>query len=134
GAAWRDLPDQPRLRVGGRTLRPSDRPAAVPGGDATGNAGSCSRCRAGRADELATWPAARSGNDLPEVPAQRPETALHFGPGIGRRSAPLPERPAHRSPTHWPTGAGDSLAAALPGGGGHFGGHGGRRDRGLRVD
>ena len=73
-----------RLRAGGDPLRAADRPAAVPGRDGAGDARAGQDGRAGAAVAAGAGPAARPGDDLPEVPAEGAGPAVR----IGRRRWP----------------------------------------------
>ena len=102
-----------RLRAGGDPLRAAHRPPAVPGGDGPGDARAGQDRRAGAAVAAGAAAAARPGDDLPEVPAERAGAALRVGRGPGRRPAPLPAT-ASRSWRGRIGGAGTGLAVVPP--------------------
>ena len=58
--------------------------------------------------------AARPGDDLPEVPAQRPGQTIRIGPGPGRRPGPVPARRADPGAADGGLGARGQMGAATP--------------------
>ena len=72
-----------RVCPGRHPLRVPDGPAAVPGGHTAGDPGAGSQPRASRTVCAESASAARPGDDLPEMPAQRAGAALFQCPGIG---------------------------------------------------
>jgi hypothetical protein len=71
-----DRPGLRYLRPGGGPLRVADRPAALHRRDPAGCAGPRAARRPDPAARLPAGTAARSGNDLPEVPGQEPRRPL----------------------------------------------------------
>ena len=113
-----------RLRAGGDPLHAADGRPAVPGGDGARDPGSGQVGRSGPTVAVPAGPAARPGDDLPEVPGEGPRPAVRPGRGPGRRPASLPR------------GRADPGAALAPRGSGPGNGHGGGRPsrRPLRLE
>ena len=90
-----------RLRPRGDPLRDADRPAAVPGGDAAGDARPGPLERAGRPEPAAAEAAPRPRDDLPEVPGEGAGRRVRVGRGLaddlgrflGGRADPGPAGP-----------------------------------------
>jgi len=86
------------LCAGRHPLRVPHRPAAVQGGDPPGNPAPGDDRGTRRADAPPAEGAARSGDDLPEVPAQGAAQTLRQRRRPGRRPGPLPGGQADHRP------------------------------------
>ena len=68
--------DDGHLLAGRDPLRTADRPAAVQGRERGGDDGAGAHARSGRAGATGAGPAARRGNDLPDMPSKRAVTTI----------------------------------------------------------
>src|SRR5262249_58216214 len=85
-----------RLFAGGDPLRAADGPPPVPRGDRARDARPGPRPGTGLTASASTWPGARPGDALPEVPSEAVARPLCDGREPGRRPAPLSRRPTDR--------------------------------------
>src|SRR5262249_60313226 len=103
-----------RVRAGCDPLRVADGPASVPGGDGGGDGAASDLPRTGAAVADESECAARPGDDLPEVSAQRSAAALRHGGGPGGRPPAVPAGRAHPGADCAPACSPPAVVAATP--------------------
>ena len=105
-------PGRGRLCPGGDPVRTADRPAALPGARRAGHARTGAVAGPGAAAPPAAEDAARSGDDLPQMPPEGAAAALRKRRGPGRRPAALPAGPADPGAAGRPGGTRPGAGAA----------------------